>query len=90
MRTVYRTGHYDGGIAVVRRVLPTKFGWIAPPLDNQPGLLLSPSGIRLFFLTRIATSLSGTSCSVGLLTNLSPFVYLAAITSASSCRSFMT
>jgi len=68
MRTAYRSGHYDRGIAVVCRVLPTTFGRIVPALDNQPGLLLSPSGIRLFFLTRIASSLSGYSCSVSLLT----------------------
>src|SRR5438094_143173 len=32
MRTAYRSGHYDGGIAVVRRVLPTTFGRIVQGL----------------------------------------------------------
>src|SRR5207245_4925396 len=67
MRTASRYGHYDGGIAVVHRALPTTFGRIVPALDNQPGLLLSPSGIRSFLLTRIASSLSGSFCSVSLL-----------------------
>src|SRR5260370_8679295 len=48
-----------GGIAVVQRVLPTTVGRIVPALDNQPGLLLSPSGIRLCLLTQIVSSLSG-------------------------------
>ena len=56
MKTAYRYGHYDGGIAVVYRDLPTTFGRIVPALDTQPGLLLSPSGIRLFLLTRIVSS----------------------------------
>src|SRR5229473_1325290 len=67
MRIVYRYGHYDGGIAAVHRALPTTFGRIVPALDNQPGLLLSPSGIRSFLLTRIVSSLSGSFCSVSLL-----------------------
>jgi len=83
MRTAYRSGHYDGGIAVVRRVLPTTFGRIVQALDNQPGLLLSPSGIRSFLLTRIVSSLSGSFCSVSLLTE-----YLVVCLSRLNSQSF--